>query len=52
MKQFEQIDVDKINKAKSLLIEVLSYYYGAPGYAAQIKRLETIIGKIEALENL
>lgn len=49
---FEEYDLDKMKKAKRLLIEVYEYYYGAPGMASKVKRLETIISKIETLQNM
>ncbi len=50
--KFHRYDLDKLAKAKTLLMEVLNYYYGGPGMARKVKRLETIIAKLETLENL
>lgn len=50
--KFEQLDYDKMAKAKSLLLDVLSYHYGDPNMSGKVKRLETIIAKLETLENM
>lgn len=50
--KFDNYDLDKLAKAKTLLMEVLNYNYGAPGMTSKVKRLETIIAKLETLENL
>lgn len=50
--KFDQYDHDQLEKAKQLLIKVYEYHYGAPGMASKIKRLETIIAKLETLQNL
>lgn len=49
---FDNYDYEKLAKAKSLLIEVYEFNYGAPGMARKLNRLETIIAKLETLENL
>lgn len=49
---FSQYDYDKMEKAKQLLIDVLNYHYGNPRLTRKIKRLETIIIKLEILQNL
>ena len=50
--KFSQYDQDKLQKAKRLLIEVYEYYYGVPGMRREINRLDTIIAKLETLQNL
>lgn len=50
--EFSQYDSDKLERAKRLLMEVLDFNYGAPRMASKVKRLETIIAKLEALQNL
>lgn len=52
MKPFDQYDYDKMAKAKGLLMDVLNYNYGAPRMGRYVKRLETIIEKLEILENM
>lgn len=49
--QYDQHDQDKLNKAKGLLMEVLEHNYGAPGMSKKNSRLETILAKLEALQN-
>lgn len=51
-RKFDNYDMEKLQKAKSLLLEVHAYYFCAPGYARKVKRLETILAKLEALQNL
>lgn len=50
--QFDRHDLEKMAKAKSLLIEVYEYNYGASGMSRKIARLETILAKLETLENM
>lgn len=45
----EQYDRDKLLKAHKLIREVCWYYFGAPGYAKKVKRLETILKKLDDL---
>lgn len=52
MAVFSNYDDDKLAKAKRLLLDVYEYYYSAPGWARKVKRLETIIAKLESLENM
>ena len=51
-KQFTQRDHDKLEKAKQLLLDVLNDHYGDPEMDRRMKRLETIIIKLEVLQNL
>lgn len=46
----EQYDLDKLHEAKRILIEVMEYYSGAPGYDSIVNRLGTIVRKIQFLE--
>ncbi len=50
--KFEPYDMDKLQKAKDLLQAVLNYYYGFQPMKSKVKRLETIIVKLETLQNL
>jgi hypothetical protein len=47
--KIEEFDRDKLLKAHKLIREVCWYYYGARGYAKTVKRLETIIKKLDDL---
>ena len=47
---FEEYDLRKMGAAKQELIKIYEYYYGAPSMSKKVKRLETIIKKIEALQ--
>lgn len=49
---FDQYDLDKMAKAKTLLLEVLEYNDGGPRMGRKVRRLKTIIEKLEVLENL
>lgn len=49
---FTRYDHDKLAKAKSMLLDVLYYHYGNPRMTRKLKRLETIIAKLEVLQNL
>ena len=51
LEEFEEYDMNKINKAKQLLVEVYGYYYGFSPMNRKVKRLETIIKKIDELKN-
>lgn len=50
--KIEQYDLEKLHKAKDILVEVMAYYHGAPGYERIANRLDTIVRKIQFLENL
>lgn len=50
--ELEEYDLDQMEKAKQLLMKVYTYHYGDSKMRSQIKRLETIISKIEILQNL
>lgn len=47
---FEEYDLRKMEAAKQELIKIHEYYYGAPRMSKKVKRLETIIKKIESLQ--
>lgn len=47
---FEEYDLRKMEAAKQELIKIYEYYYGAPRMSKKVKRLETIIKKIEELQ--
>lgn len=49
---FTQYDHDKMEKAKQLLLDVLNHHYGNPQMARKMKRLETVIIKLEVLQNM
>lgn len=49
---FDQYDQDQFEKAKQLLMKVYEYHYGDSKIRNKIKRLETIIAKLETLQNL
>ena len=51
-KGFSQYDHDKMERAKQLLLDVLNYNYGDSRMTRKIKRLETIIIKLEVLQNM
>lgn len=50
--KFQQYDYDKMEKAKQLLMDVLNYHYGNPRMKSKVNRLETIIIKLEMLQNM
>ena len=43
---FDEYDMEKLRKAQKLLSEVYDYNYGTPNGSNAIKRLETIINKL------
>lgn len=49
---FDHYDQDQLEKAKQLLMKVYEYHYGDSKMRSKIKRLETIIAKLETLQNL
>lgn len=49
---FDRMDQNRLQEAKELLIKVLEYNYGAPGMRQKIGRLDTIIKKLEILQNM
>ena len=51
-KGFTQYDHDQMEKAKQLLIKVYEYHFGVSSMRKEVNRLETIITKLEALQNL
>lgn len=48
--ELEEYDLRKLEAAKQTLIEIHGYYYSAPRMSKKVKRLETIIKKIEELQ--
>lgn len=48
---FTQYDHDRLERAKQLLLDVLNHHYGNPKMERKMKRLETIIVKLEVLQN-
>lgn len=46
---FDEYDKIKLEKAKKLITEVYEYNYGAPRSGSEIKKLETIIRKLDFL---
>lgn len=51
-KPFSDYDQDKLEKAKGLLMEVFNYNYGDTRMTRKVRRLETIISKLEFLQNM
>ena len=49
--KLDEYDQEQLKKAKSLLVKVYEYHYGDSYMKSEIKRLETIIAKIEVLQN-
>ena len=45
-------DLARIEEAKKLLTKVYEYYYGSTPFRPHVKRLETILKKLEELKNL
>lgn len=50
--EFDHYDHDQLEKAKQLLIKVYEHHYGESKMRNKIKRLYTIIIKLETLQNL
>lgn len=48
---FDAYDMEQLDKAKQILEKVYEYHYGDSLMRGQVKRLETIIKKIEHLQN-
>ena len=49
MKIFDEYDLNKLKKAKKLVTEVYEYNYGAPYTSKELKKLKTIICKLDIL---
>lgn len=49
--KIEEFDVRKLQEARKLICEVYEYYYGAPRMGKEVRRLETIMNKIDFLLN-
>ena len=47
--KIEEYDLRKLQQAKKLIYDVYLYYYGAPRMKNEVRRLETIINKIDFL---
>lgn len=47
---FGKYDMNLLEEAKKLLLKVYEYNYGEPSMRSKVKRLETIISKIEVLQ--
>ena len=45
----EEYDIKKLVEARNLVKYVYEYYWGAPGYRGKVKRLETILRKLNEL---
>ncbi len=50
--RFDGYDREQLKKAKELLTKVYEYHYGDSYMKSEVKRLETIIAKIEFLQKL
>ena len=50
--KFDNYDMEKLAKAKRLLMEVLEYNEGGTRMKRKVDRLTTIIIKLEVLENM
>lgn len=48
---FDQYDVDRMEEAKQLLMRIYDYHFGDSKMRNEIKRLETIIEKIQYLQD-
>lgn len=49
---FEEYDKNKVEEARKILSKVYEYYYGEHKTRKLWKRLETIISKIEELQEI
>lgn len=49
---FDEYDREQLKKAQELLEKVYVYHYGDSYMRNKIKRLETILAKLEALQNM
>lgn len=50
--KFGEYDQQQLEAAKKLLVKVYTYHYGDSYMRKELGRLETIIKKLEALQNL
>lgn len=50
--KLDNYDREQLKKAKELITKVYEYHYGDSLMRSEVKRLETIIQKIEYLENV
>lgn len=46
---FEEYDKEKVKEARDTLLKVLEYYYYVPGSKREVKRLDTIVIKLNEL---
>lgn len=49
---FEEYDLEQLAQANKLLLKVYEYHYGDSHMRKELSRLETIIKKLEALQNI
>lgn len=47
--RLEKYDIEQLKKARKLVMEVFTYHYGDSYMKSEIKRLETIITKLDCL---
>lgn len=47
--EFDEYDLDQMEKARKMLIKVYEFHYGDSRMRSQLKRLETVIGKLDNL---
>lgn len=52
MEKFEFYDLEQLERAKTMLDQVYNYYYDAPFVKKEMKRLLTIIAKLDTLIDL
>ena len=50
--KLEAYDLELLEKARKLLFQVYEYHYGDSNMRKEIRRLETIINKIDSLKNV
>ena len=49
MRRLEEYDIKKLTEARNIIKKVYEYYWSAPGFSRQQKRLETILRKLNEL---
>lgn len=52
VRKIEEYDLNKLEKAERLIMEVYTYYFSAPGYKPIENRLETILRKLKELQQI
>ena len=50
--KFDECDFEQMQKARELILKVYEYHYGDSKMQSEIKRLETIISKLDYLIEL